>query len=74
MINSPLALELAHFDSQERMQHAARAALAAQLRSATSSRRPSARVRLATGLRDLAVRLDPSLACEPRLAIMTNPR
>jgi hypothetical protein len=70
----PFALDLANPSVRERLLQAQRDALAAQLpstpRSIAPLRRAGAlRFSLASGLRNLAVRLDPTLDCESRLAV-----
>jgi hypothetical protein len=79
MLNTPLALELAHMLIRERLELAAREALANQLPAAgrlpasAPLRLPAAaRLSLASGLRSLAVRLDPSLACEASLVVPSS--
>jgi hypothetical protein len=85
MLNTPLALELAHMLIRERLELAAREALANQLPAAgrlpASASAPAfaplrlsaaARLSLASGLRSLAVRLDPSLACEASLVVPSS--
>lgn len=74
MMQSPMALDLAHLLIHERLQHSAREArlkqfLAARPRAQAASPAVSllaallvGRHRLAAGLRNLAVRLDPPLA------------
>jgi hypothetical protein len=70
------SLELAHAIVRDRLQQAADDALAQQV--AAASRRPSrshtARVWIANGLRATALRLDPSLCCEPCLTVVPVPR
>jgi hypothetical protein len=77
MLMSPIAYDLARLEVDKRLQEAARAALVAQLpstpRHVTAVRvAAAARLSLATGLRSLAVRLDPTLACEPCLNIPSS--
>jgi hypothetical protein len=75
MTISPFALDLANLAMRERWQQAAHAALIAQLppaeRPTWAPRRlaDSARLSLANGLRNLAVRLDPTLECESYVAV-----
>ena len=64
---SQLNLDLAQLLVRERLHQAANDALAHQ----ASALKPPLRLRLAQTLRDLAVRLDPSVACEPCLAIVS---
>ena len=71
MLISPQALDLAQLIVQERVQRAAAEALADSLAPHTSvvALTGAARLSLATSLRNLALRLDPSLGCEPNLAL-----
>jgi transcriptional regulator GlxA family with amidase domain len=76
------SIDLAHALIQERLSRAAQRALAKQLVPSAArntfgvpARVPAfARARIASALRSLAVRLDPSLDCEPRLAVVSNSR
>jgi hypothetical protein len=66
MLSQP-SLDLVQLLVRERLQQAANDALAHQV----SLARPSLRPRLAHTLRDLAIRLDPTLRCEPALATLS---
>lgn len=76
MMHNPLALDYASDLVRERIQQAARDALADQL--ARQSPRPTlglpVRPFLAAALRSVAARLDPSLACEVCVAVPVSSR
>ena len=75
-MQSPFSLEVYAQDViRDRIQYAAQATLAAQLPRAPRPRPDlAARLRLANGLRALAIRLDPCSACEPSVVIATSSR
>ena len=64
------SLDLAQDIIRERLRQAAADALGQQLPPTSRSLRHH----IAGGLRALAIRLDPSLSCEPRLAVVPFPR
>ncbi len=75
------SLDVAHSLIQDRLRRAAQEALADQVTASahnlvtTPSLVPAtARARVASALRSLAVRLDPSLDCEPCVAVVSNSR
>jgi hypothetical protein len=67
---SQLNLDLAQALVRDRLQQAANDALAHE----ASALKPALRPRFAQTLRDLAVRLDPTLACEPCLPVVAAMR
>jgi hypothetical protein len=75
-MQSPFALEVYAQDViRDRIHDAAQASLVAQLPRAPRPRPDlAARLRLANGLRALALRLDPCAACEPSLVIANSSR
>ena len=81
------SLDVAHSLIQDRLRRAAQEALADQVTASAhnlvttpAATTPSvvpaaaARARVASALRSLAVRLDPSLDCEPCVAVVSNSR
>jgi hypothetical protein len=73
---SPQSFDLAQDAVRERLRRAAHDALVQQAKAAATSPSTSrlARLWIANGLRAMAVRLDPSICCEPSLAVVPFPR
>ena len=77
MLNAPLALDLAHSVMRERLREAKREALlhealAAQPGLPSLGLLGAARRGVASGLRRLAVQLDPTLDCRPAMAVLSS--